>query len=90
MPPRILAGRRLGKAYQFFLKHRLPSALRTADRMLRDLVLCNDARLAADGLWTSEAAAWDGAHPGAAGYQRMAELVAAHPAWRAFTKAGLT
>jgi acyl-CoA thioesterase-1 len=43
--------------------------------------------LAADGLWTSEAAAWDGAHPGAAGYQRMADLVAAHPAWRAFTKA---
>jgi lysophospholipase L1-like esterase len=43
--------------------------------------------LAADGLWTREAAAWDGAHPGAAGYQRMADLVAAHPAWRAFTGA---
>ena len=40
--------------------------------------------LAADGLWISEAAAWDGAHPGAGGYQRMAELVAAHPAWRRF------
>lgn len=44
--------------------------------------------LAADGLWNAEAAAFDGAHPGAAGYQRMAELVAAHPAWRAFTGAG--
>lgn len=40
--------------------------------------------LAADGLWVSEAAAGDGAHPGAAGYQRLAELVAAHPAWQAF------
>jgi acyl-CoA thioesterase-1 len=41
--------------------------------------------LAADGLWCAEAAAWDNAHPGAAGYQRMADLVAVHPAWRAFT-----
>jgi len=43
--------------------------------------------LAADGLWTREAAAFDGSHPGAEGYRRMAELVAAHPAWRAFTDA---
>lgn len=41
--------------------------------------------LAADGLWIAEAAAWDGAHPGAHGYQRMADLVVAHPAWRGFT-----
>jgi lysophospholipase L1-like esterase len=41
--------------------------------------------LAADGLWLREAEAFDGAHPGAAGYQRMADLVAAHPAWRTFT-----
>ncbi|MFN3512310.1 MAG: GDSL-type esterase/lipase family protein [Phenylobacterium sp.] len=41
--------------------------------------------LMADGLFQAEAAAWDGAHPGAGGYQRMADLVAAHPAWRAFT-----
>lgn len=41
--------------------------------------------LAAGGLWQAEAAAWDGAHPGAAGYQQMADLVAAHPAWRSFT-----
>ena len=41
----------------------------------------------ADGLWQAEAAAWDGAHPGAGGYQRMAELIAAHPAWRSFTDA---
>ena len=40
--------------------------------------------LAAGGLWQAEAAAWDGAHPGAAGYRQMAELVAAHPAWRTF------
>ena len=40
--------------------------------------------LAAGGLWQAEAAAWDGAHPGAAGYQQMADLVAAHPAWRRF------
>ncbi|CAN7146067.1 GDSL-type esterase/lipase family protein [Phenylobacterium sp. LjRoot219] len=43
--------------------------------------------LAADGPWIAEAAAWDGAHPGAEGYQRMAELVAAHPAWRSLTLA---
>ena len=43
--------------------------------------------LAADGLWIAEAAAYDGAHPGAAGYQRMADLIAAHPAWRSFTLA---
>ena len=41
--------------------------------------------LAVDGLWNAEAAAWDGAHPGAEGYQRMADLIAAHPAWRRFT-----
>jgi acyl-CoA thioesterase-1 len=40
--------------------------------------------LEAGGLWQAEAAAWDGAHPGAAGYQQMADLVAAHPAWRRF------
>lgn len=43
--------------------------------------------LFADGLWQAEAAAWDGAHPGAGGYQRMADLVSAHPAWRSFTGA---
>ena len=43
--------------------------------------------LAAGGVWQEEAAAWDGAHPGAAGYRQMAELVAAHPAWRTFVEA---
>jgi acyl-CoA thioesterase I len=43
--------------------------------------------LMADGLWQAEALAWDGAHPGAGGYQRMADLVSAHPAWRGFTAA---
>ena len=41
--------------------------------------------LEAGGVWQAEAAAWDGAHPGAGGYQQMADLVAAHPAWRRFT-----
>lgn len=41
--------------------------------------------LEADGLWREEAIAWDSAHPGAGGYQRMADLISAHPAWRAFT-----
>ena len=41
--------------------------------------------LMAGGVWQAEAAAWDGAHPGAAGYGQMAQLVAAHPAWRVFT-----
>jgi lysophospholipase L1-like esterase len=41
--------------------------------------------LAADGLWVAQAQAFDGAHPRAAGYGRMAELIAAHPAWRSFT-----
>ncbi|WP_395671286.1 GDSL-type esterase/lipase family protein [Phenylobacterium sp.] len=44
--------------------------------------------LFADGLWNREAEAIDGAHPGAGGYQRLADLVAAHPAWRVFTGAG--
>lgn len=43
--------------------------------------------LAVSGVWLAEARAGDGAHPGAAGYQQMAELVAAHPAWRGFTGA---
>lgn len=42
--------------------------------------------LAAGGLWQAEAAAWDGAHPGASGYRQMADLIAAHPAWRSFTE----
>ncbi|WP_304189613.1 GDSL-type esterase/lipase family protein [Phenylobacterium aquaticum] len=41
--------------------------------------------LAANGLWQAEALAWDGAHPGARGYQQMADLVCAHPAWVRFT-----
>lgn len=44
-------------------------------------------RLADAGLWLAEAAAGDGAHPGAAGYGAMAAMVADHPAWLAFTRA---
>lgn len=36
--------------------------------------------LLADQVWTAEVAAGDGAHPGAGGYARLAELV--FPAWR--------
>ena len=43
--------------------------------------------LAAGGLWQAEAAQWDGAHPGAGGYQQMADLIVAHPAWRSFIAA---
>ncbi|WP_332763563.1 GDSL-type esterase/lipase family protein [Phenylobacterium sp.] len=43
--------------------------------------------LAADGLFQAEALAWDGAHPGAGGYQRMADLISVHPAWVTFTQA---
>ncbi len=41
-------------------------------------------RLAADPVWMREVAEWDGAHPGAEGYERMAALVTADPAWSAF------
>ena len=43
--------------------------------------------LMADGLFQAEALAWDGAHPGAGGYQRMADLISVHPAWTRFTLA---
>jgi lysophospholipase L1-like esterase len=36
------------------------------------------------GVWEAEASEGDGAHPGADGYQQMADLVMTHPAWRAF------
>ena len=41
--------------------------------------------LAVSRTWLDEAAAGDGAHPGAGGYQQMADLIAVHPAWRRFT-----
>ena len=37
--------------------------------------------LSADSVWRAEVAAHDGAHPGAAGYAALAELVTAWPAW---------
>jgi len=40
--------------------------------------------LAAIGLWRLDAAAGDGAHPGAAGYALIADLVEGWPAWRAW------
>ena len=42
--------------------------------------------LRTDRIWTAEVAAGDGAHPGGAGYARLAELVA--PAWRAWMSPG--
>lgn len=38
--------------------------------------------LAADPVWRAEAGSGDGAHPGAAGYARLAALVIAWPAWQ--------
>jgi lysophospholipase L1-like esterase len=40
--------------------------------------------LAAIGLWRLELATGDGAHPGAAGYALIADLVEGWPAWRAW------
>jgi lysophospholipase L1-like esterase len=41
-------------------------------------------------VWRDEAAAGDGAHPGAAGYRRFADLVLAHPAWQAWMASSLS
>ncbi|MGE5147967.1 MAG: GDSL-type esterase/lipase family protein [Candidatus Eiseniibacteriota bacterium] len=40
--------------------------------------------LRADATWMRDVAAWDGAHPGAEGYQVLAGLIVAWPAWRAW------
>lgn len=37
-----------------------------------------------DSVWRREAASGDGAHPGAAGYEKLAALVEEWPAWRAW------
>ena len=42
------------------------------------------ARLEAEPVWMAEVAEWDGAHPGAAGYARLAAIVTADPAWQGF------
>jgi lysophospholipase L1-like esterase len=42
------------------------------------------AALRADDAWMRDVAAWDGAHPGAAGYIVLAHLITAWPAWRAW------
>lgn len=38
-------------------------------------------QLAADEVWMSEIRAGDGAHPGAAGYTRLAALIESWPSW---------
>jgi lysophospholipase L1-like esterase len=43
--------------------------------------------LRADAAWMADVAAWDGAHPGARGYEALARLIAAWPAWRAWFQA---
>jgi len=45
------------------------------------------AALRADRAWMADVAAWDGAHPGAAGYAALARLIGAWPAWRAWFSA---
>lgn len=42
------------------------------------------AALLADETWMRDVAAWDGAHPGAAGYETLARLVTKWPSWRAW------
>lgn len=44
--------------------------------------------LSASPPWLAEVATTDGAHPGATGYDLMAELVAAWPAWRGWVSLG--
>ena len=54
------------------------------DRLCRDLGIAYlplFAPLSADESWRREIAAGDGAHPGTAGYQRIANLVQAWPSW---------
>ncbi|WP_449221696.1 GDSL-type esterase/lipase family protein [Tistrella mobilis] len=41
--------------------------------------------LAADPVWMAEVRTGDGAHPDAAGYERLAKLIEGWPAWRAWT-----
>lgn len=40
------------------------------------------AEVAASDIWQGEATANDGAHPGAGGYQLVADLIARHPVWQ--------
>lgn len=44
------------------------------------------AALLADEVWCREVAAVDGAHPGAAGYRQLADLVDAWPSWLAWMR----
>jgi len=62
----------------------LNDAFRDLAAQLRVRFLDVHAALAAEGTWRAEAAAGDGAHPGAGGYRVMAAQVTAHPAWSAF------
>ena len=54
-------------------------ALRAARRTL---CLLYSLGLKATSLWLDEARAGDGAHPGAGGYRRLAEIILASEAWR--------
>jgi lysophospholipase L1-like esterase len=59
-------------------------ALRIVSNQLRIAYIDVFTPLREAGVWEAEAAEGDGAHPGADGYQQMADLVMSHPAWRAF------
>jgi lysophospholipase L1-like esterase len=59
-------------------------ALRIVANQLRVPYIDVFTALRQSGVWEAEAAEGDGAHPGADGYQQMADLVMTHPAWRAF------
>ncbi|MFN3521478.1 MAG: GDSL-type esterase/lipase family protein [Phenylobacterium sp.] len=61
-------------------------ALRILAGQLRVPYLDVFTPLRQSGVWEAEAAAGDGAHPGADGYQQLADLVMSHPSWRAFVE----
>jgi lysophospholipase L1-like esterase len=62
----------------------LNDAFRSLAARLRVPFLNVHAALAMEGTWRAEAAAGDGAHPGARGYRLMAARVTEHSAWSAF------
>jgi len=62
----------------------LDDALRITAHHLRIPYLDVFTPLREAGLWEAEAREGDGAHPAQDGYQQLADLVMAHPAWRAF------
>ncbi|MFJ8626103.1 GDSL-type esterase/lipase family protein [Kitasatospora sp. NPDC093550] len=72
-PPPVGCG---GAVHRERLRELVPAMAETCAALGVPFVDVTEA-LAADPVWTAEAAAGDGAHPGAGGYGRLAELVLA-------------